>query len=152
MRRSIVDGEPRFTEAVVDRAARGEMWWRAALRVHNPVTRYRFLWSGARHWWLTAVGLADHDVPDDTDFRLVAHPAPPAWARDAIVYQIFPDRFARSAAADRAGAGLGDPVRLGHASRRPRTRDTAGRSTAATSTASAATSTTSPTWAPTPSI
>lgn len=99
--RSIVDGEPRFTEAVVDRAARGEVWWRVALEVRNVVTRYRFLIVETdTTWWLTAGGPVDHDVPDDTDFRLVAHPAPPAWAADSIVYEIFPDRFARSAAAD----------------------------------------------------
>jgi alpha-glucosidase len=38
-------------------------------------------------------------VPDARDFRLVADAPPPAWAADAVVYQIFPDRFARSAAA-----------------------------------------------------
>ena len=38
------------------------------------------------------------DVPDASDFRLAAHSSPPpAWALGAVVYQIFPDRFARSA-------------------------------------------------------
>ena len=44
-------------------------------------------------------GLVDIDVPDASDFKLVHAPAPD-WARDGVVYQIFPDRFARSAAAD----------------------------------------------------
>lgn len=100
--RSTPDGEPHFAEAVVDRRDRyGDTWWRAQVRVRNPVTGYRFLLdtpAGAR--WLTAYGLVAHEVPDSTDFRLVGYPAPPAWARDAVVYQIFPDRFARSAAAD----------------------------------------------------
>ena len=39
-------------------------------------------------------------MPDHGDFKLVSHAPPPAWARDALIYQIFPDRFARSAAAD----------------------------------------------------
>ena len=34
------------------------------------------------------------------DFKVSAHPAAPAWGREAVVYQVFPDRFARSAAAD----------------------------------------------------
>jgi alpha-glucosidase len=99
--RRISDGEPVFTSAVVDRTdAAGDVWWRAEIPVRNPVTPYRFLvrtTAGVR--WLTGLGLTHHDVPDATDFRLVAHPAPPDWARDAVVYQIFPDRFARSAAA-----------------------------------------------------
>jgi alpha-glucosidase len=99
--RSIVDGEPRFAEAVVDRTEHNQIWWRAPLVAHNVVTRYRFLIVDAdTTWWFTAAGPVAHDVPDDTDFRIVAHPGPPAWAADAIVYEIFPDRFERSAAAD----------------------------------------------------
>lgn len=101
--RTTPDGEPRFAEAVPDRrTADGDTWWRAEVEVRNPVTRYRFLLEqpdGPR--WLHQLGVSRHDVPDVTDFRLVAHPPPPAWAADAVVYQIFPDRFARSAAADR---------------------------------------------------
>ena len=41
--------------------------------------------------------MAGHDVADITDFRLVTHEPPPSWVADAVVYQIFPDRFARSA-------------------------------------------------------
>ncbi len=116
--RWVRDGEPIFTSAVVDRRRAGDTWWRAELPAHNPVTRYRFLLgttSGVR--WLTGLGLTAHDVPDSTDFRLVAHPTTPAWARDAVIYQIFPDRYARSSAADRretpdwaVRAGWDDPV------------------------------------------
>ena len=88
--RSTPDGEPAFVAAVADRPG----WWRASLVVGNPVTRYRWLVDGRT--WFNALGAADHDVPDSYDFRLVAHEPPPAWSRDAIVYQIFPDRFARS--------------------------------------------------------
>lgn len=36
-------------------------------------------------------------MPDASDFRLVAHASPPPeWALGSVVYQIFPDRFARS--------------------------------------------------------
>ncbi|MDY7090516.1 MAG: alpha-amylase family glycosyl hydrolase, partial [Actinomycetota bacterium] len=99
--RSVRDGEPVFTSATVDRKDGGDTWWRAELTAHNPITGYRFLLgttSGVR--WLTAYGVTNHDVPDSTDFRLVAQPPAPRWARDAVVYQIFPDRYARSPAAD----------------------------------------------------
>nr|MDT0658084.1 glycoside hydrolase family 13 protein [Micromonospora sp. DSM 115978] len=98
--RSTPDGEPRFSAAVVDRRTATEVWWRAEVEVRNPVTRYRFLLTGPDgQRWLTALGVVAHDVPDATDFRLVAHDPPPAWVRDAVVYQIFPDRFARSRSA-----------------------------------------------------
>ena len=59
-------------------------------------------------------------MPDASDFRLVAHASPPPdWALGAVVYQIFPDRFARSAQADKhATPGLGDPGGVGRPGRR----------------------------------
>ncbi|MFC5923676.1 glycoside hydrolase family 13 protein [Micromonospora vulcania] len=105
--RTTGDGEPRFRAAVVDRADGGEVWWRAEVEVRNPVSNYRFLLAGrSGPRWLTAAGVVDHDVPDHGDFKLVSHAPPPAWARDAVIYQIFPDRFARSTTA--AGRPLPD--------------------------------------------
>lgn len=103
--RTVRDGEPHFTEAVLDRDTGDELWWRADITAHNTVTPYRFLLTGASGYrWLTAAGLHAHDVPDHQDFRLSTHPAPPSWAADAIVYEIFPDRFARGGTARPAPA------------------------------------------------
>ncbi|MFF2354045.1 glycoside hydrolase family 13 protein [Kitasatospora sp. NPDC058115] len=119
--RSVPDGEPHFTAAVVDRVdGSGTTWWRAVLEMVNPEMNYRF-WlhtpEGGR--WLTAAGLHDHDLPDATDFRLTTHPAPPAWAGDAVVYQIFPDRYHRSGEAPLASwarpADWDTPLRTGDA-------------------------------------
>ncbi|GHJ10252.1 alpha-glycosidase [Micromonospora humidisoli] len=100
--RTTGDGEPRFVAATVDRRDGHDVWWRADVEVRNPVSNYRFMLTGATggYRWLNAAGQVDHDVPDHGDFKLVSHAPPPAWARDALIYQIFPDRFARSAAAD----------------------------------------------------
>jgi alpha-glucosidase len=103
--RTTPDGEPHFTEAVVDRRSGEETWWRAEVPVRNPVSSYRFLLDGPDGpRWLNQLGMIEHDVPDATDFRLVTGDPPPAWSRDAVVYEIFPDRFARSPAADRRRA------------------------------------------------
>jgi alpha-glucosidase len=108
--RTVQDGEPRFARLEVDPDrtgtavggyGAGDTWWRGGFRVRNPVTRYRFMFirsSGAPSW-LTAGGMREHDGPDSTDFRFVAYDPPPAWMADAVVYEIFPDRFARSTAA-----------------------------------------------------
>ena len=100
--RTVADGEPAFAPATIDRRTPGGVtWWRATVTVRNPVTRYRFLLDGpGGPWWLNQLGSFAHDVPDTTDFRLVAYDPPPQWSQDAVVYQAFPDRFARSAAAD----------------------------------------------------
>ena len=103
--RLLHDAEPRFAAAVVDteRSTEHETWWRAELTCRNRVTSYRWLLAGGPVGWLWVNGAGAHlrDVPDGADFRIVAAPEPlPQWPLDAVVYQIVPDRFARSAAAD----------------------------------------------------
>lgn len=100
--RFVVDGEPRFAEMALDPSRTGpiggygatDRWFKASIPAHNPVTPYRFKF-GSR--WLTAAGLVEREVTDQTDFRLVTHDAPPQWLRDAVIYEIFPDRFASTA-------------------------------------------------------
>ncbi|MFM9745859.1 glycoside hydrolase family 13 protein, partial [Streptomyces brasiliscabiei] len=43
---------------------------------------------------------SDIDALDAQDFALVAENPPPPWLADTVIYQIFPDRFARSPAAE----------------------------------------------------
>lgn len=95
--RQVRDGEPHVVPARLDRADEHERWYVAELDVHNPVTSYRFLLDEPDGYrWLNGTGLHARDVPDAADFRVTVHGAPPSWARDAVVYQVFPDRFARS--------------------------------------------------------
>jgi alpha-glucosidase len=97
--RCVVDGEPRYRPARRVGVGSATGWWEAEVEVANPVTRYRFLLDGREgSRWLTQAGVHDHDVPDSTDHALVATPPPPAWSADAVLYQIFPDRFARGGA------------------------------------------------------
>ncbi|XAS64606.1 glycoside hydrolase family 13 protein [Pseudarthrobacter sp. So.54] len=97
--RSIHDGEPRYEPCAASGEADGWAWWEAPMTVTNPVARYRFLLeAGERYWSLNAQGLFSRDVSDYADFRLTAFPAAPQWLRTGTMYQIFPDRFARSAA------------------------------------------------------
>lgn len=97
--RSVHDGEPRYTAAASLGVADGWVWWEAELAVTNPVARYRFLIeAGQRYWSLNAQGLFSRDVSDYADFRLTTFPAAPRWLRQGTMYQVFPDRFARSSA------------------------------------------------------
>jgi alpha-glucosidase len=117
--RTTPDAEPHLLAGEVDRETASETWWRFDIKVRNPLTGYRFLLGGGPqgYRWLNGTGTHTHDVTDASDFRLSASAPSPAWARDALFYQIFPDRFARSADADgrrlpawARPAGWDDPV------------------------------------------
>lgn len=100
--RSNPDREPSYVDAHVVHEHPDAVWWHAEVAVANPVHGYRWLLEGAdgTTWWLSSRGLSRTETRDVDDFRLVTHPAPPAWGRETVMYQVFPDRFARSAAAD----------------------------------------------------
>lgn len=98
MLRTYIDGEQALTETTVDRETDHEVWLRGQFRVANPVVNYRWLIDGVPngYQWLNGEGAHTHDVTDAADFRITTHPAPPAWAADAVLYQVFPDRYAKS--------------------------------------------------------
>lgn len=96
--RQVIDAEPEFAAAHISSRDAVDTWWSAEVVCHNPVTSYRFLMSGAddEYMWLNAAGVSRRDVPDVFDFRLTTFGWAPQWALDSVVYQVFPDRFARS--------------------------------------------------------
>ena len=95
--RTVRDGEPWMVEAVLDAADDDERWYVAQVPVHNPVTQYRALLDApGGYTWLNGRGTHTRDVSDAADFRLTVYPPAPSWLSETVVYQIFPDRFARS--------------------------------------------------------
>ncbi|MFK4789871.1 alpha-amylase family glycosyl hydrolase [Microbacterium sp. ZW T5_56] len=100
--RSNPDHEPAWTEAERIGSAGGWDWWEAPVTVANPRHGYRFLFlhEDGLVQWLNQSGLHVGETLDGEDFALVTTAAPPAWLHRSVMYQIFPDRFARSAAAD----------------------------------------------------
>lgn len=102
MTRSNPDREPRFRDAALVASAGGWDWWEAPVTVENPVHSYRWLVirEDGKAFWINATGLHETETLDTEDFKLAIHPAPPAWLQSTVLYQLFPDRFARSDAAD----------------------------------------------------
>ena len=100
--RSNPDHEPRFSDAVLVSSSHGWDWWEAPVEVENPVHGYRFLilLADGTQWWLNASGLHTIETLDFDDFKLLTSEPAPVWAAQSVMYQIFPDRFARSAAAE----------------------------------------------------
>ena len=104
--RSVQDGEPRYDAARHIDSVDGWVWWEAGMLAMNPVARYRFIievagveGEGASYWHLNNEGLFDRDTSDYNDFRVTTANDAPAWTHDAVMYQVFPDRFAKSSKA-----------------------------------------------------
>ena len=100
--RSNPDHEPEWTTGRLVGSADGWDWWEAPITVRNRRHGYRFVLQhdDGTVEWVNQSGVHRGETLDAEDFALVAHPAPPAWLSDSVMYQVFPDRFARSAQAD----------------------------------------------------
>jgi alpha-glucosidase len=93
--RTCPDGEQLLTSMQADEPGPACRWWRAQIRLSMPSTGYRFLlFTADGAWWYNGMGLHRHTPTDADDFQLLADYAAPAWVRDSVFYQIFPDRFA----------------------------------------------------------
>lgn len=96
--RTVKDGEPIFIEASKERTGSFYEWYSANIKVHNPRTNYRWFIGGGRvkYGWLNQSGWQKFDVSDVHDFVITRNKSIPEWARRSVIYQIFPDRFAKS--------------------------------------------------------
>ncbi|MFN7209899.1 MAG: alpha-amylase family glycosyl hydrolase [Aggregatilineales bacterium] len=92
--RSAPDGEQAFAlmhEIRRDSACR---YLAAELKITMPVNGYRFrLLTDEGIWHYNQLGVQRGEPLDCFDFKLLADFAAPLWLRDAVFYQIFPDRF-----------------------------------------------------------
>ena len=81
----------------------GWSWYETSVVMYNPELHYRWFieLSDGNSFWLNATGLHRLDQPDRDDFKLNTYRRPPSWATGAVLYQVFPDRFARSKRADK---------------------------------------------------
>ena len=81
----------------------GWLWFEAQLTMYNPSIFYRwcFVTENDDVFWLNTLGFSDMEQPDINDFRINVWSSGPTWGPGTIMYQIFPDRFARSRNADK---------------------------------------------------
>ena len=79
----------------------GWTWFEATLTMYNPSIYYRwcFVTENDDVYWLNTLGFSDMEQPDINDFRINVWNSGATWGPGTIMYQIFPDRFARSAQA-----------------------------------------------------
>ncbi len=92
--RSFHNGIQRFREMRKAETAHGLAYYEAPLTVNEPRVHYHFcvVADGAVLYY-TQRGVTPY-VPDNTyDFTLLTGYVQPAWVKDAVFYQIFPERF-----------------------------------------------------------
>ncbi|HRL13176.1 MAG TPA: hypothetical protein PKX07_14930, partial [Aggregatilineales bacterium] len=95
--RSEPDGEGHLEPMtrVDDASTAAAVCWEASLTVIQPTMAYRFkILTADGAYYYNQLGVARHEMPDYYDFKLLANYAAPAWVKQAVFYQIFPDRFA----------------------------------------------------------
>lgn len=78
-------------------------WYEGTITMFNPEVHYRFFieLKDKQSFWLNAVGMHELDQPDRDDFKINTYQRPPKWATGSVLYQVFPDRFAKSQASDK---------------------------------------------------
>jgi alpha-glucosidase len=78
-------------------------WYEGQIVIYNPEVHYRFFieLKDKESFWLNGVGLHQLDQPDRDDFKINVYNRVPKWATGSVLYQVFPDRFAKSAEADK---------------------------------------------------
>lgn len=76
-------------------------WYETSITMHNPKINYRWMikLDTGKILWLNAIGLHATDQPDINDFRINVFSSAPAWGPKTVLYEIFPDRFAKSSSA-----------------------------------------------------
>jgi alpha-glucosidase len=117
MMRTCPNGEQQFTPMVKAETKGTMQFWRVNLKINENITPYRFgIQTDQAVWWLNAAGISLQEPFSLFDFKLLAGFHPISWLRDAVFYQIFPDRFAN-------GDPNNDPV-MEHISYRDLVRNT----------------------------
>ena len=81
----------------------GWVWWEMTVNMVNPSVGYRFLieLADGEAYWLNTQGISKTEPVDFFDFRINTFSDAPQWSPEQVMYQIFPDRFSRSDAANK---------------------------------------------------
>lgn len=93
--------EPDNEEMLVD-MERGEtrgrlQYWHGEIpqNTDTPLTHYCFkIMQNSRQWWLHGNGISPRVPGKESHFKYNKQDQPPAWVKEQVFYQIFPDRFA----------------------------------------------------------
>lgn len=92
--RTLPNGEERLTEMQPAETERGLVYYEAPLTMTETRMPYQFYLVCADTIWFYTQKQITSYVPDHTyDFVLMTDYVQPEWVKDAVFYQIFPERF-----------------------------------------------------------
>ena len=93
--RAMLDGEFRIMFMQPTTTLGTGQIWETDFKVEQHRIDYSFMMMDADHlYFYNQNGVSEADAPDFYAFNLIADYDAPLWIRDAVFYQIFPDRFA----------------------------------------------------------
>ena len=99
--RAMLDGEFRMIPMQPTVGLGTSQIWEADFEVEQPHIDYSFMLMDEAHlYFYNQAGVSEADAPDFYAFNLVADYDAPLWIREAVFYQIFPDRFANGDSAN----------------------------------------------------
>ena len=94
MVRTSPNGGEMLIEAKRARVRNGLVWYEAELPIIERRTTYQFLLACENQiYFYTQNGITTYLPNQNTDFVLLTDYVQPAWVKNSVFYQIFPDRF-----------------------------------------------------------
>ena len=92
--RTSPNGGEMLIEAKLARVRNGLVWYEAELPIIERRTTYQFLLACENQiYFYTQNGITTYLPNQNTDFVLLTDYVQPAWVKNSVFYQIFPDRF-----------------------------------------------------------
>lgn len=92
--RTIPNGMERFTDMTVEKREKGFVYYQAQITINEKRVPYQFYLVCEDAVYFYNQKEISTCMPDHIcDFVLLADYVQPAWVKDAVFYQIFPDRF-----------------------------------------------------------
>lgn len=93
--RTCPNGEQQFTAMQKAEVKGNTQIWISELKINEPMVPYRFgILTKKAIYWFNASGISQQEPFSMFDFKILADFHPISWLRNAVFYQIFPDRFA----------------------------------------------------------
>ena len=92
--RTMPNGDEVLTEMYHSKTEHGLTWYEAKVKMNENRLTYQFYLVGAdKVWFYTQRGITTY-IPDETcNFTLLSDYVQPEWVKEAVFYQIFPERF-----------------------------------------------------------
>ncbi|MCX7903911.1 MAG: glycoside hydrolase family 13 protein [Caloramator sp.] len=92
--RYTLNGEERVVELEQKNIKDNFIYFWTKVKIEEPILKYHFiLCTSDNVFYYNQMGVFEHFITEDYDFKIIADFEKPSWIDEAIFYQIFVDRF-----------------------------------------------------------